>query len=92
MNLQRKLVSGLAIAAFAATAFAGVASAEEFIDIASGGNGGVSTANSNGGSVSIGTTNSGGSIGTQSIIADAIAAGADGSAIADAVLAAIYGG
>ena len=59
---MNKLVSGLAIAAIASTAFGGAASAQ-WTDTASGGNGGVSTANSNGGAVQVGDTNGGGSTG-----------------------------
>lgn len=85
--MKSRLVSGLAIAGIAATAFAGVASAQS-TDTASGGNGGVSTANSNGGGVSIGSTNSGGTSGIQAAIDDALVSGDD---IAAAVIAAIYG-
>ena len=53
---MKKLMSGLAIAAIASTAFVGAASAQT-TDTASGGNGGVSTADSNGGAVTIGDTN-----------------------------------
>lgn len=85
--MMGKLVSGLAVAGIAASAFVGVASAQS-TDTASGGNGGVSTANSNGGGVSIGSTNSGGSSGVQAAIDDALVSGDD---IAAAVIAAIYG-
>ncbi len=82
--MTSKFVNGLAIAAIASTAFVGVALAD---DIASGGNGGVSTANSNGGSVSIGSTNSGGSSGIQAVINDAVASGVVSAAdIIDIVL------
>ena len=54
--MKNRLVTGLAIAAIASTAFVGVASAQ-YIDTAAGGNGGVSTADSSGGSVSVGSTN-----------------------------------
>lgn len=86
--MKSKLFSGLAIAAIATTAFAGVTSAQ-YTDTASGGNGGVSTGNANGGAVTIGTTNSGGSTGVQTAINDALVSGDD---IAAAVIAAIYGG
>lgn len=85
--MKSKFMSGLAIAAIAATAFAGVVSAED-TDTATGGNGGVSTADSSGGSVSIGSTNSGGTTGTQAAINDALLTGDD---IAAAVIAAILG-
>ena len=64
---MKKLTSGLAIAAIAATAFVGVASAQ-WTDTASGGNGGVSTADSSGGAVTIGSTNTGGDNGSTSVI------------------------
>jgi ABC-type proline/glycine betaine transport system substrate-binding protein len=64
---MKKLMSGLAIAAIASTAFVGAASAQD-TDTASGGNGGVSNANSNGGAVSIGTTNTGSGTGSTSVI------------------------
>jgi hypothetical protein len=59
---MKKFMSGLAIAAIASTAFVGVVSAQT-TDTASGGNGGVSTANSDGGAVTVGNTNDGGSVG-----------------------------
>jgi hypothetical protein len=64
---MKKLMSGLAIAAIASTAFVGAASAQD-TDTASGGNGGVSNANSNGGAVSIGSTNTGNATGSTSVI------------------------
>ena len=82
---MKKLMSGLAIAAIASTAFVGAASAQ-FIDTASGGNGGVSTADSSGGAVTIGSTNTGGSEGTRSAVDAAILSGDD---IAATVIAAI---
>jgi hypothetical protein len=85
--MMGKFVTGLAIAAIASTAFVGTASAQ-YIDTASGGNGGVSTANASGGGVSIGATNTGGSSGIQAAINDALVSGED---IAAAVIAAIYG-
>src|SRR5215204_3126116 len=60
---MKKFMSGLAIAAIASTAFVGVASAQ-WTDTASGGNGGVSTADSSGGAVTIGDTNNGGNAGS----------------------------
>ena len=86
--MKSKLFSGLAIAAIASTALASAAGAQ-WIDTASGGNGGVSTADSSGGAVTIGSTNSGGSTGVQTAIDNALVSGDD---IAQAVIAAIYGG
>lgn len=86
--MKSKFMTGLAIAAIASTAFVGVASAQ-FTDTASGGNGGVSTADSSGGAVTIGDTNNGGNSGTSSAIEDALVSGDD---IAQAVIAALYGG
>ncbi|MBA2598600.1 MAG: hypothetical protein M3Q50_04760 [Chloroflexota bacterium] len=85
--MTSKFVSGLAIAAIASTAFVGVAAAD---DIASGGNGGVSTSNANGGPVSIGSTNTGGTSGSivQAALDEALVSGDD---IAAAVIAAIFG-
>jgi hypothetical protein len=87
--MKSKLVSGLAIAALASTAFVGVASAQ-WTDTASGGNGGVSTADSSGGSVSIGSTNSGGTSGTQTAIDEAIATG-DLDNLAAMIIASVLG-
>jgi hypothetical protein len=64
---MKKLMSGLAIAAIASTAFVGVASAQD-TDTASTGNGGVSTADSSGGSVSIGDTNNSNNVGSTTSI------------------------
>jgi hypothetical protein len=86
--MKNRLVTGLAIAAIASTAFVGVASAQ-YIDTAAGGNGGVSTADSSGGSVSVGSTNTGGTSGTTAAIHDAMISGDD---IAQAVIDALYGG
>jgi hypothetical protein len=86
--MKSRILSGLAIAAIASTAFVGAASAQ-YTDTASGGNGGVSTANADGGPVSIGSTNSGGTSGIQAAINDALVSGDD---IAQAVIQAIYGG
>ena len=60
---MKKLMSGLAIAAIASTAFVGAASAQD-TDTASTGNGGVSNANSDGGAVTVGNTNNGGNAGS----------------------------
>ena len=86
--MKSKLMTGLAIAAIASTAFVSAASAQ-YLDTASGGNGGVSTADSSGGSVSVGSTNTGGTSGIQAAIDSALVSGDD---IAAAVFAAIYGG
>lgn len=86
--MKSKFMTGLAIAAIASTAFVGVASAQ-YLDTASGGNGGVSTADSSGGAVTIGSTNSGGTSGIQAAIDSALISGDD---IAAAVISAIYGG
>ena len=59
---MKKLMSGLAIAAIASTAFVGVVSAQS-TDTATGGNGGVSTASANGGGVNVGENNTGGTAG-----------------------------
>ena len=59
---MKKFMSGLAIATIASTAFLGVASAQ-VTDTASTGNGGISTADSDGGSVSVGSTNTGNAVG-----------------------------
>jgi hypothetical protein len=65
---MKKLMSGLAIATIASTAFVGAALADESIDTANTGNGGVSTADSNGGAVSIGSTDNGGNHGSTTSI------------------------
>jgi hypothetical protein len=90
--MRSKFLSGLAIAAIASSAFVGVAfaDADGGIDTASGGNGGVSTANASGGSVGIGATNTGGDSGgsVSAAIDAALFAGDD---IAAAVIASILG-
>jgi len=65
---MKKLMSGLAIAAIASTAFVGIVSAQT--DTANSGNGGVSSAASNGGGVSIGSTNTGDQQGSSTSIGD----------------------
>src|ERR671911_146972 len=86
---MKKLMSGLAIAAIASTAFVGATSAQD-TDTASTGNGGVSNANSNGGAVTIGTTDSGSAVGSTSIInSGEFLTGED---IAEMVIAAILAG
>ena len=57
---MKKVMSGLAIAAIASTAFMGVVSAE---NTPNAGNGGVSTADSSGGAVTVGNTDTGGATG-----------------------------
>jgi hypothetical protein len=57
---MKKLMSGLAIAAIASSAFLGAASAQRNADS---GNGGVSTSSSNGGGVTMGETDTGGTTG-----------------------------
>src|SRR5215203_5422105 len=64
-NPMNKLMSGLAIAAIASSAFVGAASAQRNADA---GNGGNSTSSADGGGVSMGTTDSGGATGTTSVI------------------------
>jgi hypothetical protein len=85
--MTSRLTGGLAIAAVAATLFAGTAAAQT-TDIASGGNGGVSTANSDGGSVTVGTTDNGGNVGSTTVISGG---SIDAEAIAAEVLARIFG-
>jgi len=85
---MKKLMSGLAIAAIASTALVGAASAQS-TDTASGGNGGVSTADSSGGAVTIGSTNSGGGNGSQTVLDGGVFL--TGEDIAAMVIAAIYG-
>lgn len=89
--MTSKVLSGLAIAAIASTAFAGAVLADDDgIDVASGGNGGVSSANANGGPVSIGSTNTGGTSGNH-VDAALDAAILTGDDIAALVIAAILG-
>jgi hypothetical protein len=57
---MKKLLSGLAIAAIASTAFLGAASAQRTADS---GNGGVSSSDSSGGAVTVGNTDTGGATG-----------------------------
>jgi len=68
LDPMKKLMSGLAIAAIASTAFVGIVSAQT--DTANSGNGGVSSAASNGGGVSIGSTNTGDQQGSSTSIGD----------------------
>jgi len=62
---MKKLMSGLAIAVIASSAFVGAASAQRNADS---GNGGVSTSNSSGGAVNVGSTESGNTVGSTSVI------------------------
>ena len=66
LDPMKKLMSGLAIAAIASTAIVGAVSAQT--DNANSGNGGVSTADSSGGSVNVGSTDTGGTMGSTSVI------------------------
>jgi hypothetical protein len=76
-----KLMSGLAIAAIASTAFVGAASAQSN-DRADSGNGGVSTSDSSGGAVTVGTTNTGNVSGSTSVVNAAELLGTDDLAAA----------
>ena len=60
---MKKLMSGLAIAAIASSAFGGSVSAQSN-DRADSGNGGVSISNSDGGGVTVGEANNGGNSGS----------------------------
>jgi hypothetical protein len=65
---MNKLMSGLAIAAIASTAFVGTVSAQR---TATSGNGGVSSSDSSGGAVSVGNTGTGNTTGGTVILAGA---------------------
>ena len=71
---MKKFMSGLAIAAIASTAFVGAASAQRNADA---GNGGVSTSNSNGGPVTVGSTNTGNVSGSTTVVDPAGLVGTD---------------
>ena len=88
---MNKLMSGLAIAAIASSAFVGAASAQRNADS---GNGGVSNSDSSGGSVNVGSTNTGNATGSTSVANAAELLGSDdlAAAIIAAVLAAQSGG
>jgi len=88
---MNKLVSGLAMAAIASSAFVGAASAQRTADS---GNGGVSTSDSSGGSVNVGSTNTGDTTGSTSVANAASLLGTEdiAAAIISAVLAAQSGG
>jgi hypothetical protein len=59
---MKKLMSGLAIAVIASSAFVGAASAQRN-DTANSGNGGVSSSDASGGAVTVGETGTGGTTG-----------------------------
>ena len=84
---MKKLMSGLAIAAIASTAFVGGASAQRNADA---GNGGVSTSDSSGGPVTVGNTESGSVTGSTTVVNAGELLGSDdlAAAIIAAVLAA----
>jgi hypothetical protein len=88
---MHKLMSGLAIAAIASSAFVGAASAQRTADS---GNGGVSSSDSSGGAVNVGSTNTGNATGSTSVVNAAELLGSDdlAAAIIAAVLAAQSGG
>jgi hypothetical protein len=81
-----KLMSGLAIAAIASTAFVGAVSAQ---DRADSGNGGVSTSDSSGGAVTVGTTNTGSVNGSTTVVDAAGLLGTDN--LAEAIILAVLG-
>ena len=91
---MKKFMTGLAIAAIASSAFVGIASAQDESDRADSGNGGVSTANSNGGAVGVGGANNGGNSGTSTGTGDSsgstlvLGGAADGS-LAETMIAEI---
>jgi hypothetical protein len=82
-----KLMSGLAIAAIASTAFVGAVSAQ---DRADSGNGGVSTSDSSGGAVTVGDANGGGTNGSTTIVNAAELLGTED--LAAAIIALVLGG
>ena len=81
---MKKLMSGLAIAAIASSAFVGAASAQRNADS---GNGGVSTSDSSGGAVTVGNTGTGG---TTSGTID-LAGAATGEDLAATIIAQVLG-
>ena len=83
---MNKLMSGLAIAAIASSAFVGAASAQRNADA---GNGGVSSANSNGGSVGVGNADTGGATGSTTVVNPAGLLGSDD--LAAVIIAAVLG-
>ena len=83
---MKKLMSGLAIAAIASTAFVGAVSGQEN-DRADTGNGGVSTADSSGGAVTVGNTGTGGTTGGTIDLAGA----ATGEDLAATIIAQVLG-
>jgi hypothetical protein len=88
---MKKLMSGLAIAAIASSAFVGAALAD---DRADSGNGGVSTSDSSGGAVTVGDAGNGGNVGSTSVINAGELLGSEdlAASIIAAVLAAQAGG
>jgi hypothetical protein len=92
---MKKLMSGLAIAAIASTAFLGVVSAQS-TDTATGGNGGVSTASANGGGVNVGENNTGGTAGGSTSVGSSggtidLSGVAPGEDLAATIIATIFG-
>jgi hypothetical protein len=92
---MKKLMSGLAIAAIASTAFVGAASAQT-TDRADSGNGGVSTANASGGAVGVGATNTGGIAGGSTSVGNSggtidLGGVAPGDDLAATIIATIFG-
>jgi hypothetical protein len=83
-----KLMNGLAIAAIASTAFVGAVSAQSD-DRASSGNGGVSTSDSSGGAVNVGSTNTGNVSGSTTVVNPAGLLGSDD--LAEAIILAVLG-
>jgi hypothetical protein len=86
---MKKLMSGLAIAAIASTAFVEVVSAQSN-DRADSGNGGVSTSDSSGGAVTIGDANGGGTEGSTTVVNAAELLGTED--LAAAIIARVLGG
>ena len=83
---MNRLMSGLAIAAIASTAFVGAASAQRNADA---GNGGVSTSNSDGGPVTVGNTDSGNVSGSTTVVNAAELLGTED--LAAAIIALVLG-
>src|SRR5919107_653324 len=87
LDPMSKLMSGLAIAAIASTAFVGAVSAQ---DRADSGNGGVSTSDSSGGAVTVGDANGGGTTGSTTVVNAAELLGTED--LAAAIIALVLGG
>src|SRR5215210_6381281 len=79
LDPMNRLMSGLAIAAIASTAYVGAASAQRNADA---GNGGVSSSDSSGGAVTVGTTNTGSVNGSTTVVNAAELLGTDDLAAA----------